>query len=183
MTVLAPDDSRWASLRHAYGSAADVPDLLRQLDGKPAPQGSEEPWFSLWSALCHQGDVYTASYAALPYLMADAARVPPAERLGHLHLAGTIAALSRAERSPAVPEDLTAAFKDAVHLLGELAIEALVTLPIASEEELSVLLGAVAVAKGQAPLGNLLLQWMPELECEECGGAVVPASYAYALEP
>ncbi|WP_139806532.1 hypothetical protein [Deinococcus hopiensis] len=99
----------------------------------------------------------TASYAALPYLVADAACLALAERLGHLHFAGSIAALSRAERSPAVPEDLTAAFEDAVRRLGDLALEALGTLPIASEEDLGVLLGAVAVAKGQAPLGNLLL--------------------------
>jgi hypothetical protein len=28
-----------------------------------------EPYFSLWSALCHQGDAYTASYAAVPHLV------------------------------------------------------------------------------------------------------------------
>ena len=117
----------------------------------------------------------------LPYLLADAARVPPTERLGHLHFAGTIAALSGAERSPVVPEDLAAAFEDTVHRLGELALEALGAGATASEEDLSVLLGAVAVARGQAPLGNLLLQWTPELECEDCGSAVVPASYT--LEP
>ncbi|MFD1730368.1 hypothetical protein ACFSC4_03505 [Deinococcus malanensis] len=101
MNALSLEDPRWASLQHAYGSAADVPELLKALDGNPAPlDGKAEPWFSLWSALCHQGDVNTASYAALPYLVMDAARVPAHERLGHLHLAATIVALGQAGRSP-----------------------------------------------------------------------------------
>jgi hypothetical protein len=63
----------WAEFTHAYGSAANVPSLLDV--ARRAPAGgtyTEEPWFSLWSALCHQGDVYTASYAAVPELVAIA---------------------------------------------------------------------------------------------------------------
>jgi hypothetical protein len=63
----------WARLRHAYGSASNVPELLEA--ARRAPAGGDyrdEPWFSLWSALCHQGDVYTASYAAVPELVAIA---------------------------------------------------------------------------------------------------------------
>lgn len=29
----------------------------------------EEVWFRLWSSLCHQGDVFTASIAAVPHLV------------------------------------------------------------------------------------------------------------------
>ncbi|WP_053670616.1 hypothetical protein [Streptomyces sp. NRRL B-1140] len=54
----------WSRLRHAYGTAEDVPGLL---DGASAdPQSSD--WDELWSRLCHQGTVYSASYAALPAL-------------------------------------------------------------------------------------------------------------------
>ena len=63
----------WAEFTHAYGSAANVPTLLDL--ARRAPAGgpyTDEPWFSLWSALCHQGDVYTASYAAVPELVAIA---------------------------------------------------------------------------------------------------------------
>ena len=63
----------WGKLSHAYGGAEDTPELLDQ--ARRAPAGGsyrDEPWFSLWSALCHQGNVYTASYAALPELLAIA---------------------------------------------------------------------------------------------------------------
>jgi hypothetical protein len=31
--------------------------------------GKAEPWFSLWSSLAHQGDVYSASFAAVPHVV------------------------------------------------------------------------------------------------------------------
>ena len=69
--MLALDDPRWGELEHAYGSAADVPGLLRELAASPAPTGSYsgEPWFSLWSRLCHQDEVYAASYATVPHVV------------------------------------------------------------------------------------------------------------------
>jgi len=45
------------------GSAADVPALLVALLAFPKSEGQREPWFSIWSALAHQGDVYSASFA------------------------------------------------------------------------------------------------------------------------
>jgi len=58
--------TEWASLRDAYGSAEKVADLLATV----ATSGTDEggPWNDLWSRLCHQGTVYSASYAALPML-------------------------------------------------------------------------------------------------------------------
>ncbi len=69
--MLTLDDPRWSELRHAYGPAADTPELIRRLAQSPGPKGdaNAEPWFSLWSSLCHQGDVYPASYAALPHVV------------------------------------------------------------------------------------------------------------------
>jgi hypothetical protein len=66
--------ARWHDLEHAYGSAGDIPDLLRQLPTAAvrSPDGEREPWFTLWSALCHQGDVYPASFAAFPHIIAAA---------------------------------------------------------------------------------------------------------------
>lgn len=74
------DSPRWRELQDAYGPATKIPKLVRQLQSDPSPKASsnDEPWFSLWSALCHQGDVYTASYAAVPAIVATlrAARLP-----------------------------------------------------------------------------------------------------------
>ncbi|MFF2847122.1 hypothetical protein ACFVT5_12385 [Streptomyces sp. NPDC058001] len=54
----------WSKLTHAYGSAEDIPPLLDRLASDPTP----EDWADLWSALCHQGSVYPASFASLPWL-------------------------------------------------------------------------------------------------------------------
>ena len=60
----------WSQLEHAYGCASDTPGLLRQLESHVEDESPEaEPWFSLWSSLCHQGDVYHASFAAVPHIL------------------------------------------------------------------------------------------------------------------
>ena len=59
--------NRWSQLTHAYGAAVDIPTLLERarFDLRPGSD-SQSAWFELWSALCHQGDADTASYAAAP---------------------------------------------------------------------------------------------------------------------
>ena len=65
------DSIRWSELKHAYGDAANIPSMLKELSSFPSYENYQsEPYFSLWSALCHQGDVFTASYAALPHIIA-----------------------------------------------------------------------------------------------------------------
>jgi hypothetical protein len=57
--VLSLESANWSELGHAYGSASDIPGLLAKLSAYPAKSGYDsEPFFSLWSALCHQGDTY-----------------------------------------------------------------------------------------------------------------------------
>ena len=69
--MLALGDPFWSQLNHAYGPASDIPNLLRNLALFPLQRsyGQAEPWHSLGSSLCHQGNVYTASYAAVPHLL------------------------------------------------------------------------------------------------------------------
>jgi hypothetical protein len=80
----------WTTLKHAYGSAADVAALLDQLS--PDPEASV--WEELWSRLCHQGTVYSASFAALPVLGDVADQWKPKDRSQLLALAGSILASS-----------------------------------------------------------------------------------------
>ncbi|MFI7502728.1 hypothetical protein ACIBVL_30490 [Streptomyces sp. NPDC049687] len=79
----------WSQLRHAYGPADDVPGLFARLDGGP---GDKEIWHELWSALCHQGDVYGASFAALPVLTDIATGRAAGDRDEAVALAGSIVA-------------------------------------------------------------------------------------------
>ncbi|WUI02432.1 hypothetical protein OHR68_11715 [Spirillospora sp. NBC_00431] len=78
----------WSALAHAYGSAEDVPGLLDQA----GPGLEDATWEELWGRLCHQGTVYTASYAALPDLTRMARQWSPGERVMPLVLAGAIVA-------------------------------------------------------------------------------------------
>jgi hypothetical protein len=74
--MLSLDSPRWATLQHAYGDASDIPELLRQLPDFPPSDGNKEPWFTIWSSLAHQGDVYSASFAAVPHVVAALATDP-----------------------------------------------------------------------------------------------------------
>jgi hypothetical protein len=57
----------WAGLTHAYGSASDVPALIRSLVAPDADERSKALQ-GLFSAIYHQGTVYRASAPAVPFL-------------------------------------------------------------------------------------------------------------------
>ena len=123
--------TNWAGLTHAYGNAADIPELLELARRAPAGGSyTDEPWYSLWSSLCHQGDVYTASYAAVPELVAIAQA-----RMGEhaaarecILLAGAIE-LERARpqgpQPPAIPLAMRGLYDEAM-TLGARVAEALI---------------------------------------------------------
>lgn len=61
------DDVPWADLEHAHGSAEDVPGLLRELaEGSPNWDEVLDELFG--DDLLHQGDCYSATAPALPFL-------------------------------------------------------------------------------------------------------------------
>lgn len=76
----------WSDLNHAYGAADDIPRILGQL----SPDENAKVWGDLWSRICHQGTVYSASFPVLPYLLEAALRWPPANRVMPLYLAAMI---------------------------------------------------------------------------------------------
>lgn len=61
------DSIDWASLNHAYGAATDVPQLLRSLLSAD-PKEWEQTIHELFGIIWHQGTVYTATAAAVPFL-------------------------------------------------------------------------------------------------------------------
>lgn len=66
------DARPWSSLSHAYGSAGDVPDLLRDLTGADV-DAADEALSELYGSVLHQGTVYAASAEAVPFLAEIAA--------------------------------------------------------------------------------------------------------------
>jgi hypothetical protein len=62
------DDVPWAQLHHAYGSAADVPKLIRALISPDAKTRSDA-WYELHGNLWHQGTIYEATGHVVPTLL------------------------------------------------------------------------------------------------------------------
>jgi hypothetical protein len=88
----------WTTLHDAYGSAASIPTLLAAAQHT---SGESDVWEELWSRLCHQGTVYTASYAALPALRDIAKGRPPSGYDAALQLAASIIASNDGPRASA----------------------------------------------------------------------------------
>jgi hypothetical protein len=153
--MLELSSPRWRELRDAYGSAAKIPELLRQLSALPSDNGSSEPWFSLWSALAHQGDVYSASFAAVPHVIEAIASSPERVTDVYFHFPAWIE-ICRHKNSVVVPDDLTASYFDALKRVPALVASA-------AEKQWSAAftacaLSATAAAKGQHELAEALLE-------------------------
>ena len=121
--MLSLESHRWAELRHAYGSAKNLPPLLRQLDSLPASKGNAEPWFTLWSALAHQGDVYSASFAAVPYVVKALASAPSKADHSYFQFPAWIE-ICRGKKQIRIPDDLRSAYVDALGQLPKLVAAA-----------------------------------------------------------
>lgn len=114
----------WHKLTHAYGSAEDIPALLAALSDFPSESSYyNEPWFSLWSALCHQGDIYSASIAAVPEIIRILGACPERATFCFFVLPASIES-ARVKGSVEVPAELSSAYFEAIKALGGLALRA-----------------------------------------------------------
>jgi|SRR3989338_1247234 len=117
--MLSLTDPQWSELRDAYGAASDVPKLLEQLAENPRPKkdAREEPWFMLWSKLCHQGDIYTASYAAVPHIIQIALNVDGPIDFDFFLLPTCIEIARATGRGPEIPEYLSVDYRTSIQKL------------------------------------------------------------------
>jgi HEAT repeat protein len=84
------DAVAWARLDHAYGPAADVPDLIRTLRS-PDPKARDNARSQLYGNIFHQGSRYEASAYAVPFLLELLADPDTAERAEILYLLTSLA--------------------------------------------------------------------------------------------
>ncbi len=136
-------------LLDAYGNPFDPrPVVERWRNGEESEAAA-----ILWEHLYHQGDIGSASFAAVPCLVEMmASQSEPDWR--SFALVATIEE-ARVSRSELVPPSLTLAYTDAWNSVLPLALRELVT---ASQDELvRSLLAIVAHAKGQHTLGTIAL--------------------------
>lgn len=80
----------WAELEHAYGSAADVPDLIRALRAAD-PEIRRKARWHLYGNIFHQGTRYEASAYAAPFLLELLADPTTPERTAILGLLTSLA--------------------------------------------------------------------------------------------
>jgi hypothetical protein len=159
--MLPLDRQRWAELKHAYGDAADIPGLLKELENFPFDHGplSNGPWFSVWSALAHQGDVYSASFAAVPWIVHFLSTDPLKAGWDYFGFP-TWVEICRVKKSVPIPADLEADYVAALKQLPSLVEPAL---SIERDEGfLRSALSAIAASKGQHLLAEAILELNPE---------------------
>ncbi len=154
--MLALDSPAWSNLKHAYGLAADIPTLLRAVAESPSHSDpTSGPWFGLWSALYHQGDVFPASFAAVPHLIEILARNADCACFDFFLLPASIE-LVRYRKGETVPTELSVDYYSAIQQFPSIAESA------ASRHWDSALatsaLAAIAVAKSQFDTAELLIE-------------------------
>ena len=177
--MLPLDSPRWRELAQAYGPAHDVPRLLAHLDQVSGAERAEL-WLGLWATLCRRGRVYTASYAALPHLVAFAERHPPADRARALHLVAAIDVGRQGAAAPAVPAELAAAYARAMDRVPG-GIAAAAGEPW-DADTVQILCGALAVAKWHPRFGSAALRLEAVVSCPICGSAHSPLGWELGVD-
>lgn len=162
--MLSLQSNHWSELRHAYGSAADIPELLARLRELPKSEGNAEPWFTLWSALAHQGDVYSASFAAVPHVI-EALSTAPSEASESFFQFPAWIEICRVKSQVEIPQDLKAPYFEALARLPSLVAQAS-TRPWEASF-LACALSAIAVAKGQHEIAEAVLEMSSPEEAEK----------------
>lgn len=66
----------WSTLRHAYGVAIDVPEMIRTLADASDTTDIADAEHRLWCSLLYQGTIHGATAAALPFLLGLMAERP-----------------------------------------------------------------------------------------------------------
>ena len=154
------DSPRWSELSHAYGPASNIPALLKELESFPIDDANEGAWASLWSALAHQGDVHGASFAAVPHVVAIAAREPTRASASYFHFPAWVE-ICRVRDKISVPADLESAYVAAIQGLAIVARERLA----ASTDEaiLRCIFCAIAASQGKTVLAQAILELEQDL--------------------
>lgn len=161
--MLSLNSPRWSELRHAYGPASDTPTLLAHLDSLPSSQGEEEPWFTLWSSLAHQGDVYSASFAAVPHVIEALSRAPLKADSVYFHFPAWVE-VCRKNQKVEVPDDLEADYFASLARLPGLIAKA--SAREWDSDFLQCAMAALAAAKGNELLAEASLELGPAVAAE-----------------
>jgi hypothetical protein len=121
----------WRELKHAYGSAEDIPGIISAL----TPDPTSPAWEDLWSRVCHQGTTYSASPVVLPFLLSVASDWSATDRATPLALAGSIVA---------APQTILDGYAETVEGLRTLALDTIKNPALSREARIYVMQSVLA---------------------------------------
>jgi hypothetical protein len=157
------DDARWSELEGGYRIAYDPRDALRTL----ARGGAASAWDELWNELHHQGDVGSASFAAVPELV----RIHAARGIADWNTYALVATIEQARDNPGnpkLPAWLRTEYERAWRDLERLALS---EFPAAVDDSLiHSIIAVLAFSKDGRTLGSIAL--LTEDERQEMLGEV-----------
>jgi hypothetical protein len=166
--MLPLNSPRWRSLSQAYGDASDVPRMLQALFRDSADVRSEA-WSDIWSSLCHQGSVYTASYAAVPHIVEHAT----SNESARAHCLIFVGAVATSTDAAAIPWELREEYVAALARAEPLVIAAIEAKP-SEEHKLVYLLESLAALRGCTLTAQIIEGFadggfVPRCPAEACG--------------
>ena len=171
--MLSLESPRWASLTQSYGTAEDVPRLLEALACIGSTEARAEVWFALWRTLHRPQEVYTASYAAVPHLLAIGLSLSARECAEAVHLVTRIEVSRCESASASMPGDLLAAYAEAVDSLPEV-VASMHSEPWTTEVA-QIFAAAILAGKRQPELARGVLELGRALACPTCGADYLSA--------
>jgi hypothetical protein len=161
--MLPLDHPRWETLRDAYG---DGTELAGWLDELTAELRDPTLWDELTSRICHQNTVYTATYAAVPHLVAYAADQSAQGRIEPLVLVGLSHTCSFLDDAPDIPPDLSDAYEKAIEEASRLLPDCLHA--ARTESEFRYVQAAIAATHGFIDLAFVTESLDCALRCPSC---------------
>lgn len=154
--MLSLDDRRWQGLEGGYRTQFDPRSLLSELETR---KNTKAAWHELWAELHHQGDVGTASYAAVPHLV----RIYRKRSTIDWNTYAIVAVIELArdsEKNPGLPKWLEEEYFQAIRDLAEVgAVEVLQT---KDSDEVRAILSILAISAGARTHAKFLINYSAE---------------------
>ena len=118
----------------------------------------EEPFYTLWSSLCHQGDIYSASYAAIPIFVSLIESGLEKVDYKYFLLPVSIEIARLKGNGPKIDTELESNYFEAISSMGKLTGR----INTIDGTMISVLSAATAVCHGKAALAEAILELTPD---------------------
>jgi hypothetical protein len=154
------DDPHWSQLTGGYQVAYDPRPALAKLE---QDFGDKTTWEELWQELYHQGDVGSASYAAVPAIVALYTESNILDWNPYALIA-TIELARDSRKNIEVPDWLQPEYEQALRSLCEIGIKQLAAAD--TSETVCSILAVIAISKGERGHARLLVEYTAD-EIEE----------------